>query len=174
MLFEISKESRTRAKMPHELFMVNLAVGHLLLAPSVFLLMKSITALLIPLLISCAVIAFIYIRGKMVERDGAWYEMVNYKLAWRRSTFLLIAYAVTAVIITGGWMLGMASNKPAMQDILLTISTRIGIMPTFITVIVTFVLEASAVNQAKAGEIPDSFLKKYPVPADMQVKEPAT
>ncbi len=173
MLFEISTESKTRAKMPHELFMVNLAVVHLLLAPSIFLLIKNISALLIPLLISFAVIAFIYVRGRMIEQNGPWYEMVNYKLAWRRGTFLLIAYAVTAVIIGGGWMLGMASNKPAMQDILLTISTRIGLMPTFITVIVTFVLEASAVNQAKAGEIPDSFLKKYPVPADVQVKEPA-
>jgi hypothetical protein len=39
-------------------------------------------------------------------------------------------------------------------------------------VIVTFVLEASAVNHARSGEIPDSFLKNYPVPADVQVREP--
>ncbi len=171
MLFEINRESKTKAKFPHELFMVNLAVFHLLLAPVSFLMIGDITALLIPLLFSCAVITYIYLRGKKAERRGSWYEMVHSKLAFRRGTFLLIAYAVTAVIITGGWLLGMASDKVAMQDILLTISTRIGIMPTFIVVIITFVMEASAVHQASIGEVPDSFLNRYPAPADIPVKD---
>ena len=151
--------------------MVNLAVFHLLLAPISFLVIRDISALLVPLFFSCAVITYIFIRGKMAQRSGNWYEMVHTKLAFRRATFLLMAYAATAAIIAGGWLMGMASEKVAMQQILLTISTRIGIMPTFILVVITFVLEANAVHLSGNGEVPDSFLKRYPAPEDIPSRE---
>jgi hypothetical protein len=169
MLFEINRESKIKAKQPHELFMVNLAVFHLLLAPISFMVIGDITSLLVPLIFSCAVIVYIYLRSKKAERSGSWYEMVHGKLAFRRGTLLLMAYAATAVIIAGGWLLGMSSDEVAMQNILLTISTRIGLMPTFIMVVITFVMEANAVHQAGIGEVPESFLNKYPAPANIPV-----
>ena len=172
MLFEVSKETKIKAKSPHELFMVNLAVFHLLLAPISLVLIGGMRSLLVPIFFSCTVFAFNYFRGKMAERNNEWFVMVHHKLAFRRATFLLIAYAVSAAIIGGGWLIGMASDQKTMQDIILTISTRIGVMPTFILVAINFVLETSAASQAGKGEVPDSFLKKHPAPADMQVIDP--
>lgn len=151
--------------------MVNLAGFHLLVAPLSFALIGNMTSLLVPLSLSGAVIAYIFIRGKMVEKGSDWYVTVHHKLAFRRATYLLIAYGVSAAIIGGGWLMGMASKQTAMQDILLTIATRIGLMPTFVMIVVNFVLETSATYQAGWGEIPDSFLKKYPAPPDIPIKE---
>jgi hypothetical protein len=90
----------------------------------------------------------------------------------------MIGYAASAVIITGGWLLAQGADKN-MQDIFLTISSRIGIMPTFILVVVTFVLESGSIYQAGRGEVPDGLLKKFPAPdhirekADAAAPEPA-
>jgi hypothetical protein len=172
MLFEVSKETKIKAKNPHELFMVNLAVFHLLLAPISLVLIGGMRSLLVPIFFSCTVFAFIYFRGKAAEKNNQWFVMVHHKLAFRRATTLLIAYAVSAAIIGGGWLIGMTSDQKAMADIILTISTRIGVMPTFILVVINFALETSGVSQASKGEVPDSFLKKYPAPDDIQAIEP--
>ncbi len=167
---EVAAEVRKKARNPHELFMFNLAVFHLLLAPVSFFLIGSVKALFIPLTISCCVFTFIYFWGKKLEHSGHWFEMVHWKLAFRRATFLLIAYAVTACIITGGWLLAQGADK-AMQDIFLTISSRIGIMPTFILVVVTFVLESGSIHQAGRGEIQKSMAKRHPLPDDIKPTE---
>ncbi len=164
---EIADEIRKKAGKPHELFMFNLAIFHLLLAPVSFFLIGSVKALFVPLTVSCTVIAFIYLRGRKAEQSDHWFEMIHWKLAFRRATFLLIAYAVTACIITGGWLLAQGADK-AMQDIFLTISSRIGIMPTFIVVVVTFVLESGSIHQAGRGEIQEGMVKRHPLPEDIK------
>jgi hypothetical protein len=167
---EIAEEIRKKARNPHELFMLNLALFHLLLAPVSFFMVGSVKALFIPLTVSCIVITFIYLRGRKAEQSSHWFEMVHWKLAFRRATFLLIAYAVTACIITGGWLLAQGADQ-AMQDIFLTISSRIGIMPTFILVVITFVLESGSIHQAGRGEIQESMVKRHPLPEGIKTVE---
>jgi hypothetical protein len=149
--------------------MFNLAVFHLMLAPVSIFIMRDVTALFIPLLFSGAVFSFIFMRGKRAEKSDPWFVMVHWKLAFRRAKLLMIGYAVSACIITGGWLLAQGADN-TMQDIFLTISSRIGIMPTFILVVVTFVLESGSIYLAGRGEVPDGLLKKYPAPAGIPEK----
>ena len=169
MQFEIEPSVCRKARSPHELFMFNLAVFHLMLAPVSIFIMKDVTALFIPLLVSGAVFSYVFFRGKRAEKSDHWFVMAHWKLAFQRAKLLMIGYAVSALIITGGWLLAQGADK-TMQDIFLTISSRIGIMPTFILVVVTFVLESGSIYQAGRGEVPDGLLKKYPAPADIPEK----
>lgn len=169
MLFQLDDAIKKKARAPHELFMFNLAVFHLMFAPISVFLMRDVTALLIPLTFSSAVIAYIFIQGKRAETNGPWFVMAHWKLAFRRAVTLLIGYGLTAIIIGGGVLLAMSSGKASMQDIIITISSRIGIMPTFILVVVNFVLESGSIYQAGRGEIQDSLVKKYPAPDDITV-----
>ena len=170
MLFEISEEARRKARTPHELFMFNLAVFHLMLAPVSFFLLRDITALLIPLTFSCVVIAYIFIQGKRLEAKGPWYVMVHWKLGFRRGILMLIAYSVSAAIILAGWLVTLGIDKHTTQDIVFTVFSRIGVMPTFFLVVVNFVLESGSIYQAGRGEVPDGMLKRYPAPADIVVR----
>jgi hypothetical protein len=43
-------------------------------------------------------------------------------------------------------------------------------MPTFILVVVTFVLESGSIYQAGRGEVPDGLLKKFPAPDHIREK----
>lgn len=171
MLYEVSEEARRKARTPHELFMFNLAVFHLMLAPVSFFLLRDINALLIPLTISCTVIAYIFIQGKRLEKRAPWYIMVHWKLAFRRGVVMLIAYSVSAAIIIAGWLVTLGIARHTTQDIVFTVFSRIGVMPTFVLVVVNFVLESSAIYQAGRGEVPDGMLKRYPAPADLVVRE---
>jgi uncharacterized membrane protein len=168
---EIAEEIRKKARNPHELFMLNLALFHLLLAPVSFFMVGSVKALLIPLTVSCIVITFIYLRGRKAEQNSHWFEMIHWKLAFRRGRLLLIAYSVTALIITAGWLIALGIDKQTSKDIITTIFSRIGIMPTFILVVVTFVLESGSIHQAGRGEIQEGMVKRHPIPDDIKAVE---
>lgn len=171
MLFEISEQARRKARTPHEMFMFNLAVFHLMLAPVSFFLLRNVTALLIPLTFSLVVITFIFIQGKRLEKTGPWYVMVHWKLGFRRGIYMMIAYSVTAAIIFAGWLVTLGIDKHTTQDIVFTVFSRIGIMPTFVLVVVNFVLESGSIYQAGRGEVPDGMLKRFPAPEGMVVRE---
>ena len=171
MLFQLDDAIKKKARAPHELFMFNLAVFHLMFAPVSVFLMRDVTALLIPLTFSSIVIIYIFIQGKRAEAGGHWFVMTHWKLAFRRARVLMIGYALTALIIGGGALMAMNSAQTSMQDIIITISSRIGVMPTFILVVVNFVLESGSIYQAGRGEIQDAMVKKYPAPENVTVLE---
>ena len=171
MKFDINDEIRKKAKAPHELFMINLALVHLLLGPASVVAMHYLAdsahaffGLLIPLLFSCLFIGYTYLREKRSEREDPWFVALNWKIALRRYRWMLIAYAVTAVFLVGGWLLGQSADQKTMQDIIFTISSRIGVMPTVIMTFVALVLESSTLSLAVRGEIADSLVERFRPP----------
>jgi hypothetical protein len=67
---------------------------------------------------------------------------------------LLLAYAISAVIMLLGWGLGAMQTDPKMYGILLVVFTRIAAVPTILMVLILFVLSTSSLSQARNGEIP--------------------
>ena len=91
--------------------------------------------------------------------------MVHWKLAWQRCRLLLIGYVISAVMIGGGALLAINSTT-AMREIVLTIAIRVGVMPTVVLVLVSFVLANMALEQANKGEVPDGIVNRYPTPQE--------
>jgi len=166
MQVTIDDAVRRKARAPHELLMINLAAFHLMLAPAAIAMGIGVWGLLLTPFFSGLVILYIYLRGKRAERSDPWFVMVHWKLAWRRCRLLLIGYAVSAVFIGGGVMLAMGSKEKTMRDIIVTIATRIGVMPTVVIVLVSFVLANMALEQVNKGEVPDKLAASYPSPED--------
>ena len=165
MHYEVTSEHRQSAKHAHELFIGNLIVLHIVLP--VFLLKAGDIryALMIPV-ISAIIILFIRQRANSLSLDDTkWYEMVHWKLASGRSKFLFIAYFISASIFLLGWMISQSATKATDAEIQMMIFTYLGIIPTFIIVLVTFVLESGALFHAGKGEVPDSMVEKFPPPA---------
>ena len=163
---ELQVEERTRkaAKSPHELFMINLAVFHLLLGPGAIILIGG-GALALPVALSSLVILFTWWRGRALEHEGApWFVVVHWKLALRRYRILLIGYLLTAIILGAGLLVGMGAASQVSRDMLFTIFSRFGAMPTVLAVFVCLVLESSALYQATGGQVPDKLAERYPPP----------
>ena len=170
MLYVIPDPLRRKAKSPHELFMLNLALFHLLLAPVAIVMDIGARGFLIPLLASMAVIAFTYMRSRQTEHDLSWFVAAHWKLAMLRYRILLLVYLISGAMVGIGLLVGSGSEDANMAGIMLTVFSRIAAAPLLIGVILCFVLESGAIYQAGRGEVPDALVKRFPPPADVEAK----
>ncbi len=179
MFYEIDEAVRRRAKSPHEISMFNLMFFNLLLgAGTVVMALIGVEFMekvgnwgfALPLTASLAVIAFIHLRAMRAQDHEPWFVAVHWQLAMRRTRLLLIGYGITILIIGGALLMASGADKN-MQDIIVTIASRIGAVPTLLLVMVSFVLESGSIYQASRGEAPDGMVKRFPPPADVQPKE---
>ena len=171
MLYEIEESVRRRAKTPHELFMFNLVAFHLFMAPAAIVLDIGAYGVLL-LLLPLSVIAYTWLRGRRAEKSDPWFVMAHWKLAFRRSRLLLVAYVVSGAIISIGLWKSAGVDKQTTKTIILTISERLAVVPALLTVMVSFVLESGSIYQATRGEVPDGMVKRFPAPDSVQPATP--
>jgi hypothetical protein len=131
------------------------------LTPAVIALKIGMVAIFIPLLCSGTLIAYIYLRSR---KHTSWYVNMHWRLSWSRSRVLLLGYAISALLILISWLVSLTARDASMAHIMWTAMTRIALVPTLIFVMVTAVLEASAIAQANHGEVPDDLAAKFPPP----------
>jgi hypothetical protein len=166
VLFDISEDERRKAKSPHELFSLNLAVFHLLMAPAAIVLDVGMLGFLIPLAFSLSIIAFIWYRaGKELGGNGPWFPAVHWRLAADRTRILLVGYAISGSILGLAFLTTTGSSK---GDIMMVALTRVGVVPVLLTVMVCFALESGSIYQAGRGEVPGSLVKKIPPPEGIE------
>ncbi|WP_456412169.1 hypothetical protein [Thiolapillus sp.] len=156
---DVSDSEKKAARWAHDLFVLNVLFFHLLLTPATIMLGIGLKGLLVPLAASLAVIAYIYFRG---QRDHRWFVAAHWRLAFQRCKLLLIGYALTASILLLAELLTSGMQDAHMASILLTVITRIAIMPTLVLVMVTVVMEASATSLVAKGEVPEKIRKAFP------------
>lgn len=161
MNFNPSPEARRLAQSPHNVFIVGLFAFDLFMTPAVLGMQLGMISLLIPLLCSGTLMAYINWRSK---QDTVWFVQMHWRLAWTRCRILIIGYAVSATLIFLAWLLSQISNDPRMADIIWTALTRIALMPTLVIVLVTSVMAFSAFSMAQKGELPDKLVAKFPPP----------
>lgn len=163
MQFEDTTDAEVKkAQFPHNLFVAGLFMFDLLLTPAVIALKIGMMGLFIPLLCSGTLIAFIYLRSR---KTTTWFVDVHWKLTFKRAQWLMIGYAISAALILLAWLISLTANTPDMGRIVWTALTRIALMPTLITVLITAVLEASAIPLAAKREVPDKLAASFPRPA---------
>jgi hypothetical protein len=74
---------------------------------------------------------------------------------------LLIGYAITALILLLGYLLSLGMQDENMREIMLTVITRIGVVPLLVLVFVLAFLESSALSMAGSQEVPDALYAAY-------------
>lgn len=161
MIYEVSEKVIKQAQLPHNLFVTGVFFFDLLLTPAAIVMNIGLYGMLLPLICSLLVIAVIYVRSRKVT---VWFVDAHWRLALRHSQWLMIGYAITAAFMLLAWLLSLSADAH-MKHILLTALTRIAVLPTLIAVMVTVVMEASALALAGKGEVPDRIVQKYPPPA---------
>jgi hypothetical protein len=161
MQLDTSDSQRAAAKLPHNIFMLNLAVFHLLMTPAAIALGIGRFGLLLPLSLSLATMLGSYIYCHRMEPAQRLFEYLHWRLALQRFKYLLIAYGAAALLLLVGGLLSLGSADSHMRDILQTVFIRIGIMPVLLAVMVNFYLESNAISLASQGVIPDTLMKKY-------------
>lgn len=171
MQCDIDEATRRRAKSPHELFLFNLAVFHLLATPAGIALGIGLWGFVIPLLLSGSVMLFTLWRARRCRAECPWFVAIHWLLALRRYRLLLIAYGITAAILALGWLLTMGMEQHSTQHIMRTVFTRLSVVPTLLTVMVLFVMESGAIVQTTSGQIGDALARHLPPPEGLCTQE---
>lgn len=161
MQFQVSDTEIRQAQLPHNIFISGLFGLNLLVAPAVIALKFGMVGLLIPLISTGAMIAYIYLRSR---KTTLWFVDAHWRLAFSNSRWLLGGYAITAALIFLAWLVSLAASNPSMGHIIWTALTRIAILPTLAGVMVTAISEASAISLATKREVPDKLVAKFPPP----------
>jgi hypothetical protein len=133
----------------HEMVMMNLAIFHLLL-PVAALSSGYISMLLSLALIGSAVMIF-WVAYKARNMDDVEFVQAHWKLAWERYQLLLIAYAVSTIIMLLGWILASVQADHNMFTIILVVFSRIAAVPIVLMVLALFVMETTSLTLAKQG-----------------------
>ena len=162
MKITVTENIVKNSKAPHNIFLLNLALIHLLMTPATLILEIGISGLLIPLAFSLLIMLYSLVKIKNLDIDEHWFVYAHWKLALNRYRLLLISYGLTLALLLVGWLISTTSPDPNMQDIIYTVFIRISIMPTLLMVLVNFFLESSALSMAAKGEIADSIVNKLP------------
>jgi len=139
------------AQAPHNLFISGLFMFNLLMTPAIIALKIGMAGMLIPLLCSAGLIAYIYQRSK---KTASRFVTAHWKLAYKRGLILFIGYGISAVLIFIAWLVSLNTQQASMGLIIWTALTRIALVPTLIFVMLTMVMEFSAASAALKKEIP--------------------
>lgn len=138
-----------QAKNPHEIFMINLALFHLLAAPLVIALDVGLWGMLIPLALSSCVIAYIWFRA---YKKPSSHELVkqHWIKAAKNTRILMAGYVVCIAILL---IASVVAANSQMGGIMIVALSRVAIVPVILVMLICFVLESTALAKAGKGEV---------------------
>jgi hypothetical protein len=156
-----------KAKAPHELFMINLLLFHLLMTPAAIVLDIGTWGMLLPLSLSLMVMAYSCWRSRRALAEHP-LVMLHWRLALSRYRILLIGYGVTAALLLLGFLLTLTMGDDNMSEIMFTVITRIAVVPLILMVFILAFMESSALSMAGNREVPDELHARYFPPVTHQ------
>ncbi len=169
MKFEIDEAEIKASKIPHEVFLTNLIVNHILYFVSALGIAKSIPQLvMVTPIASIAALAYIMIRGKRMVEEAPWFVQCHWRIAMKRSKLLMamllgliiLLSTLYAIHIYGG--AAFATIFPFAAVVTL---------PVMVTIFALIIMESDALHQAKNGRISNSMVEKFPAPTTLKVLE---
>ena len=170
MQFEISAEEKRKAKVPHEILLVNLIGNHILWFVAALGIAKSYwqPLALVPVF-SILIMMYIFWRGSRSKQMDSWYVQAHWKICMARSRLFTYMLGLLLVVSLLGWI---GYNYLGMMDIAVkAIIGGVGLLPVMVTVLILIVMESDALHQANHGLVSDGYVKRSPPPEELVVIE---
>ena len=170
MQFEISDEEKRKAKVPHEILLVNLIGNHILWFIASLGIAKSYwqPVALVPI-VSVSILAYIFWRGSRSKHMDPWYVQAHWEICMARSRLFSYMLGLLLVVSVLGWL---GYTYLGMMDIAVkAIIGGAGLLPVMVTVLILIVLESDALHQANNGIVSDGYVKRRPPPAGLALLE---
>jgi len=157
MQFTISEQESKQAKHPHDIFLLNLILNHILIFVAILSASSLAQYVVIVPIISVLSMIYLFIGASRAKTNATWYVNGHWQLCAKRSRmFMSMIIIVTAIfiilyVVSNGdlkpqhWALGGAALFPAM-----------------VTVFALIIMESEGLHHAKIGKLPDWVKEKYP------------
>lgn len=169
MKFDVSDEDIRKAKHPHEVFLTNLIVNHILLFVGLMGLASTYPLILMVIpAISLVLLVFTLYRAKRSLTTDPWFVKCHWQIGARRSRLFIVMLGLMGVAIILGWL---GHNVLGMEKVQVLALSGVAILPTLLTVLVLIIMESDAVHQAANGKLPAWVVERYPNPNVKVIEE---
>ncbi len=162
MKFAVTKEDRKLSRIPHEIFLTNLVVNHLLFF--VALLEMTVDYPILPVVspvISLVVLVYTIIKGERMIRTAPWFVANHWRIAVQRSR-LLMWLLITMLIVSGiAWTL---YDYVGLDMVTVFPLAAVSAIPAMVSIVVLVIMESDAMHLACHGELSDGTVKRFPPP----------
>lgn len=166
MQYRITPRESQRAGYPHSFFILNLIIVHLFASYSMLEIGYGKQVVFIPLVSLLVMIGLWMLAQKKMHHDD-WFVAAHWLLMTKRIRLLIIFYLVGLVM--GGFTYFMVGMSPLKGDDISTIALRMGAVPVFLGVLVTFVLSGGSIFDGQRGMIGQKIVDAFPPPSDLEI-----
>jgi hypothetical protein len=152
--YSATREEITRAKWPHEIFLINLVFNHILVFASTFGVFSTFPLMVTIVPITSFVITgYIYFRAKQIAKGA---ETVFVKAHWvvadSRNKKFMGLLSITCLIMGGGFLISKMMGWSKIATI--AILGGVGLLPFMVSLLVLIVLGNDSMYQARHSKLP--------------------
>ncbi|PHS68767.1 MAG: hypothetical protein COB23_08680 [Methylophaga sp.] len=141
------------AKLPHDIFISNLIMNHILLFTGIAAFGPSYIKfmVLIPIF-SLMALAYTFYRASTVKREDSEFVYIHWQIARRWSKLFLGVLTLLASVAFFGWLANQYLGL--MKEAVYGMIGGFGILPTLLAVLVLIVIESDSLHHARVGTLP--------------------
>ena len=155
-----SEQEISAAKKPHDIFLSNLIMNHILLFTGVATFGPQYIQFMIAVpIFSITALAYTFFRASRVKREHSEFVYIHWQIARRWSKLFASILALLTTVSLLGWLghhyLGM------MKEAVWALIGGLGILPTLMAVLVLIVIESDSLHHARVGTLPKWAQRKY-------------
>ena len=156
----VSEQEISAAKVPHDIFLSNLIMNHILLFTGIAAFGGHYIHLLalVPFF-SFIALSITFYHASKVKREDSEFVYVHWQIARRWSLLFAGVLMLLCTVSLLGWLGQYYGNM--MKEAVYALIGGLGILPTLLTVLVLVVIESDSLHHARLGTIPESAKKHF-------------
>jgi len=159
---QVTEKEINAAKVPHDIFLSNLIMNHILLFTGIAAFGgQYIKFLALVPLFSFIALAVTFFRASRVKREDSEFVYVHWQIARRWSVLFTGILTLLCTVSFLGWLGQEYANM--MTEMVYALIGGLGILPTLLSVLVLVVIESDSLHHARMGTIPESAKKRFSV-----------
>jgi hypothetical protein len=168
MHYEVTEELSHQAKLPHEIFLINLITNHILIFVGLLGMAKTYPWLmLVTPTISIVVMSYLMIRARHARKVDPWFVACHWQLCAHRSKMFIGMLALLALVVAG-LLLSVGGDAAQLRPGHYAVG-GVTSLPTLVFMLALIVMESDALHKARIGQVPEWLVEKYPNPAAQPV-----
>ena len=169
MKFNIDEAQLKASKIPHEIFLTNLIVNHILYFISALGIIKSIPQLvMVTPVVSVLALSYILIHGKQMVKNAPWFVQCHWRVAMNRSRLLLLMIVGLITLLSSLYAVHLYGEVAFSQVFPFA---AVVTLPVMITILALILMESEALHFSRNGQLSKSMVEKFPPPTDIEVVE---
>ena len=157
---QVTEDEINAAKVPHDIFLSNLIMNHILLFTGIAAFGgQYIKFLALVPLFSFIALAVTFYRASRVKREDSEFVYIHWQIARRWTVLFTGVLTLLCSVSFLGW-LGQ-EYAGMMKEMVYALIGGLGILPTLLTVLILVVIESDSLHHARMGTIPESAKKRF-------------